>query len=92
MPIETIISLAVSITAVLFTGLSFRRTQNVDTASNATERATMTADIRYIRASIDEIKLENKSIQKDVSAIRERLVKVEQSAESAHTRIDELMK
>lgn len=92
MPIETIISLVVSITAVLFTGLSFRRTQNVDTASNATERATMTADIRYIRSSIDEIKLENKSIQKDVSAIRERLVKVEQSAQSAHSRIDELMK
>ena len=92
MPIETVISLVVSITAVLFTGLSFRRTQNVDTASNATERATMTADIRYIRSSIDEIKLENKSIQKDVSAIRERLVKVEQSAESAHSRIDELMK
>ena len=92
MPTETIISLVVAVAALLFTALSFKRTSNQDTATNATEQATMTADIRYIRSSVDDIKLENKSIQRDLVDIRERVVAVEASAKSAHNRIDELTK
>ena len=92
MPTETIISLVVAVAALLFTALSFKRTSHQDTATNATEQATMTADIRYIRSSVDDIKLENKSIQRDLVDIRERVVAVEASAKSAHNRIDELTK
>lgn len=92
MPTETIISLAVAICALLFTALSFRRTKYQDNSSNATERATMTADIRYIRSSVDDIKLENKAIQRDIIDMRERVVAVEASAKSAHNRLDELVK
>lgn len=91
MPIETIVSLGVAVAALIFTALSFRRTSHVDTATDATERANMTADIRYIRSSVDDIKLENKSIQKDVISMRERLVGVEQSVKSAHSRIDDII-
>lgn len=92
MPIETIISLVVAVAALLFTAASFKRTQHKDTAENATETATMTADIRYIRSSVDDIKLENKAIQRDIRGMSERLVKVEESTKSAHNRIDELTK
>lgn len=92
MPLETIISLVIALAALLFTALSFRRTSNNDTASDASERATMTADVKYIRSSIDDIKLENKSIQRDIVDVRERLVSVEQSAKSAHNRIDAIVK
>ena len=51
----------------------------------------MTADIRYIRSSVDDIKLENKSIQQDIRHMSERLVVVEQSTKSAHNRIDEIV-
>lgn len=51
----------------------------------------MTADIRYIRSSVDDIKLENKAIQQDIRHMSERLVVVEQSAKSAHNRIDEII-
>lgn len=91
MPIETIISLAVAVGALLFTAASFKRTSHQDTSANATERANMTADIRYIRSSVDDIKLENKSIQQDIRRMSERLVVVEQSTKSAHNRIDELI-
>ena len=92
MPTETIISLVVAVAALLFTAASFKRTSHQDTSANATERATMTADIKYIRSSVDDIKLENKSIQKDIVEMRERLVSVEQSTKSAHNRLDELIK
>lgn len=92
MTIETIIAIIVPLLALAFTAMSFRRTENHDTAATATERATLTADVRYIRSSIDEIKLENKAIQKDVSDLTKKMVEVEASTREAHRRIDELAK
>lgn len=92
MPIETIISLSVAIIALVFTALSFRRTSNKDNTGDAMERATITADLRYIRAAIDDIKLEYKSLQKDISDLRDRIVTVEQSTKSAHKRMDDYVK
>ena len=89
---EAVISLVIAVCALLFTALSYKRTQSQDTTASATERATMTADVRYIRTSIDEIKLENRAIQKDVGDLKTKLVEIEASANSAHKRIDDLMK
>lgn len=92
MQTETLISLGIALCALIFTALSFRRTQNRDTSESATDRATMTADIRYIRTSIDEIKLENRAIQKDVTDLKTKVVEVEASVKSAHKRLDDLRK
>ena len=92
MQIETVISLVIAFGALLFTALSFRRTSHVDTSASATERATMTADIRYIRSSIDDIKLDNKAIQKDVSELKTKIVEIEASTKSAHKRLDDMKK
>lgn len=92
MNVATILPLCISACALLFTALSFRRNANQDTSAAAIERATMTADIRYIRDSIDEIKLENKSIQKDLSELTARVVEIEASTKSAHKRLDDLKK
>ena len=92
MATETIISLVLAFCALLFTALSFRRTQNQDTSATAMERATMTADVKYIRSSIDEIRLENKSIQKDLGELKTKVVEIDQSTKSAHKRLDDLMK
>ena len=92
MSTETIISLGVAVCALLFTALSFRRTQFRDNGETATQRAMMTADIKYIRNSIDEIKVENKVIQKDVSDLKTKVVEIEQSTKSAHRRLDDLIR
>ena len=92
MPVETIISILIALVALLLTALSFRRTSNQDTSATATERATMTADIRYIRSSIDDIKLDNKAIQKDIGDLKTKVVEIEQSTKSAHKRLDDMMK
>ena len=92
MSIETIVAIAVPLIALMFTALTFKKNADKDTGATAAERATMNANISYIRTSIDEIKLDNKSIQKDVSDISKKLVEVEASAKSAHKRLDDLMK
>ena len=92
MPTETIISLAVALCALLFTALSFRRTQNRDTSETAAERATMSSDIKYIRTSIDDIKVDNRVIKADIGELQTKVARVEQSVESAHKRIDDMMK
>lgn len=92
MPTETVISLVVGICALGFTALSFRRTVNKDNAGNAATLATMTADIRYIRQTIDDVKAANREITSDVSNLRTEIAKVAESVDSAHRRIDDLMK
>ena len=89
MPVETIVSIAIALCALIFTALSFRRNTNRDTSESASERATMSADIRYIRTSIDDIKVDNRVIKKDLNDLQTKVAKVEQSVESAHKRLDD---
>lgn len=90
MSIETIVAIAVPLIALIFTALTFKRNAEKDTSETAAERATMTADIRYIRSSIDDIKLDNKSIQQDVGDLKTKVVEIEASVKSAHKRLDDL--
>lgn len=92
MTIETVVAIAVPLIALAFTAMTFKKNADKDTGATAAERATMNANISYIRTSIDEIKLDNKTIQKDVSELTKKVVEVEASAKSAHKRLDDLMK
>lgn len=90
MSVETIVAIAVPVIALVFTVLAFTRNAKHDTQSDASERATMSADIRYIRTSIDDIKVDNRVIKSDISDLQTKVARVEQSVESAHKRIDDL--
>lgn len=92
MQTETIISLVIAGAALLFTALSFRRTSNRDTSETASERATMTADIKYIRDSVDDIKVDNRVIKENIGELQTKVARVEQSVELAHKRIDDFKK
>lgn len=92
MSIETIVAVCVPVIALIFTVLSFKRLANKDTEDNASERATMSADIKYIRTSIDDIKVDNRVIKQDLTSLQTKVARVEQSVESAHQRIDDLKK
>lgn len=91
MSVETVVSLCIAACALLFSALSYRRNSNNDNSDIVTQRATITADIRYIRASIDEIKLENRAIRTDLDEVKSKLVEVEASTKSAHKRLDDFM-
>ena len=92
MSVETVGSLCIAACALLFSALSYKRNATNDSSDIVTQRATITADIRYIRQSIDEIKLENRAIRSDLDELKAKLVEVEASAKSAHKRLDDLKK
>ena len=92
LPIETIISMAIAVCALLFTALSYRRTAFRDNGESAQERAKLAVDISYIRASVDDIKIDNRVIKQDVGNLQTQVARLEQSVASAHQRIDDLKK
>lgn len=92
MPAETIVSLVIAAAALLCTLWNVRRTANGDTSESAVARATLTADIKYIRSSVDDIRLDNKAMQKDIGELKTQLVIVEQNVKNAHKRIDDMQK
>lgn len=77
--------LTVSLAALL-------RTAHRDSAAETAERAKMAADVTYIRASVDDIRTENRITRSDVKSLESRVTRVEASAASAHKRLDEYMK
>jgi hypothetical protein len=91
MDVASIVAIFVPCAALVFTVLTFSKNTRKETEATAAGRATMTADISYIRASVDEIKVDNRVIQKDVSDMKAKLVEVEASTKSAHKRIDDFM-
>lgn len=92
MPVETMISIGIAAVAMIISALSFRRNEEHDTEAGAAERATMNANIMYIRNAIDDIKLEYRAIKKDIDVLKTQVIRVEQSVESAHKRLDDIKK
>ena len=90
MSIETIIAICVPVIALIFTAVTFTKNAKKDTQTDASDRATMSADIKYIRTSIDDIKVDNRVIKSDIGDLQMKVARVEQSVESAHKRIDDL--
>ena len=79
----SIIGCAVAV-ATFFIG----RTTAAKTAGK--QDGTMLTEIGYIKANTDEIKAEQKEQRKTNSEYAQRLTAVEESAKSAHKRIDEI--
>ena len=86
--IPIVISCVMAIIAIL----TLARNSKKDTQQEAEQRAAMSADMKYIRSSIDEIKVDNRVIQKDVSDLKIKVVEIEQGVKSAHKRLDDLQK
>ena len=92
MSLETAVAIGVPLIALIFTALTFKRNADRDTSATASERATMNANISYIRQSIDEIKLDNRTIKKDLDELKGKVIEIEASTRHAHERLDDMKK
>ena len=92
MDVTVWVPIVLSCVMALIAIITLARNGKKDTAEEAEQRATMTSDIKYIRSSIDDIKVENRVIQKDVGDLKIRVVEIEQGVKSAHKRLDDLQK
>ena len=86
------IPIALSCVMAIIAIITLARNGKKDTEKEAEQRAGMTADIKYIRDSIDDIKVENRVIQKDVGDLKIKVIEIEQGVKSAHKRLDDLQK
>lgn len=93
MTIEVALLISViSVSFAIYTGLSNKkRNETSDIRKDATETATINVKLDTINRGVDDIKIEQKTISKDIKELSDRVLVVEQSAKSAHHRIDDML-
>ena len=92
MQLTTWLPIVVSICMFIVALLTLRRNKDADNTAEATERATLAADVRYIRTGVDEIKVENRTIRTDLDKLNVKVAEIDASCKSAHKRLDDLRK
>ena len=90
MDTTALISVVAAISGVVIAWLTFGRNSNKEAQNRGADGAQMHADIDYIKRGVDDIRLEQKALRKDVADLDKRLVIVEQSTKSAHKRLDDI--
>lgn len=75
----------------IFLGLfGAKRSLQQDFKREGETEGSFRADLAYIKKRTDDVLLEQKDTNRNLSIITERLVRVEESSKSAHRRLDEL--
>ncbi len=87
----TMLISVVSVAFAIYAGTSnLKRSSATDIKKDAAETATINVKLDTINRGVEDIKLEQKSISKDIKELSDRVLVVEQSTKSAHHRIDEI--
>lgn len=79
----------VSLAFALYQGITnMKRNKTQDDKQDASQLTTVIVKLENIGEGVNEIKSDMKGVKEDVVELRERIVAVEQSAKSAHHRVD----
>lgn len=82
---------ALSLAFGIYQGVvNMKRNRTSDDKKDATQLTTVIVKLENISAGISDIKSDMRNVKDEVKEMRERLIKVEDSAKNAHRRIDEL--
>lgn len=95
MDVVSIIALVASILAIIVsvcTIATFVGNKKKDGKAEGTTEGTMLADIRYMRNSFDDLRLDIKELNRKSDNQAERITRLEESNKQAHKRIDNLEK
>ena len=91
---EYLLSILGTACAIAFGYFAFSRNKKRDDQRDATNTATISSDIGYIKAGNDDIKLKLEKLdekqEKQHLQMAERVTMVEASAKQAHKRIDDI--
>ncbi|MHB1651682.1 MAG: hypothetical protein ACYCVD_04285 [Desulfitobacteriaceae bacterium] len=77
-----------SVSAVVFGYVGYSRGLRKDYYSAGAVKGTIEADLNYIKKRTDDVLLEQKDTNRSLNNLAERVTRVEESAKSAHKRID----
>lgn len=76
----------------LITIATFTRNRDKDVRSGAAEQAIINTKLDTINGGVESLRVDFKVEQKERAALSERVARVEESASSAHKRIDKMAK
>jgi hypothetical protein len=88
---EIIMAILACINAAIVV-LTWRRTGRKDSAEDVAAMEQMRADMRHVVRGVDDIKVDVRGVRGDITSIDRRLTVAEESAKSAHKRLDEHIK
>lgn len=84
----SILSLIVAATMCIINLSNLKRNRSHDSRQEAIELTTLLVKLENISNGINEIKSKMREMENDNKELRDRLIIVEQSAKSAHRRLD----
>ena len=90
METTTLLAVLSPIASMAFAFFAFRRNQKIDDSTTGERMGVLLTDVGYIKAQLDEVKHKLEASDDRHAALAERISAVEQSAKSAHKRLDAL--
>lgn len=88
--IFSVIAACASVAAILFGVASYKRNNKKDAYQDGDQDGSIRGDIKYMRNSFDDLRLDVKEVARQQSTQNERLVRCEESCKQAHKRIDRI--
>jgi len=92
MELGTILAIVSPVCAVAFGFVAMRRGQKSDDAASGREMGTLLSEMGYVKGAIDALGRKLDAHEGRYMGLLERVSAVEQSAKSAHHRIDDIVK
>jgi len=82
------VGVLISVLALLVGYLGYLLNRNKTIKSDGQQDAKIQAQLEYIGKGVDDIRIDIKSNEKQIAAMGERMVRVEESSKQAHKRLD----
>jgi hypothetical protein len=90
--VNIIIGISSAFIGILTGAIAIKRTFKNDIKEESNAQTKFEMQLNYISRGVDDIKLDMKMQDNKINGVIERVAKVEESAKSAHKRIDDLEK
>lgn len=88
--LEALIAVGCTVGGFVISYITFRRGENKELKSETKEKTEVSVKLDNISSGVDNMRLDMKDNNRQVGRINETLIRVEESAKSAHKRIDKL--
>jgi tetrahydromethanopterin S-methyltransferase subunit G len=90
MDASTLLGTLPPIASIIFAAFAFRRGQKSDDSTAAERMGALASDIGYIKSQLDTVTRKLEAGDDRHGRLVERVVAIEQSAKSAHRRLDKI--
>lgn len=87
---EWLIGVGGTLAGFVFSYLAFQRNREKDIKSDAEEDGVIKTKLDSIGKGVDDIRIDLKANEKQMSQMNEQIIRVDESTKSAHKRIDNL--